>query len=133
MTMIGLVLVAHAGIAQEFLAAAEMIMGKIEGVEAVSIKPDDQVDLIRDAIAGAIKKVDSDGVIIMTDMFGGTPSNMSLSFLQENHIEVLTGINLPMMIKVVADRSKFGVGELAEKLKLCGRESIIVAGEYLKK
>jgi len=133
MTMIGLVLVAHAGIAQEFLVAAEMIMGKIEGVEAVSIKPDDQVDLIRDAIAGAIKKVDSDGVIIMTDMFGGTPSNMSLSFLQENHIEVLTGINLPMMIKFVADRSKYGVAELAEKLKQCGRESIIVAGEYLKK
>ena len=131
--MIGLVLVAHAGIAQEFLVAAEMIMGKIEGVEAVSIKPDDQVDLIRTAIAGAIKKVDSDGVIIMTDMFGGTPSNMSLSFLQENHIEVLTGINLPMMIKFVADRAKFGVAELAEKLKLCGRESIIVAGEYLKK
>jgi mannose PTS system EIIA component len=131
--MIGLVLVAHAGIAQEFLGAAEMIMGKIEGVEAVSIKPDDQVDLIRNAIAGAIKKVDSDGVIIMTDMFGGTPSNMSLSFLQENHIEVLTGVNLPMIIKFVADRAKFGVAELAEKLKQCGRESIIVAGEYLKK
>jgi mannose PTS system EIIA component len=131
--MIGLVLVAHAGIAQEFLVAAEMIMGKIEGVEAVSIKPDDQVDLIRTAIAGAIKKVDSDGVIIMTDMFGGTPSNMSLSFLQENHVEVLTGVNLPMMIKFVADRAKFGVAELAEKLKQCGRESIIVAGEYLKK
>jgi mannose PTS system EIIA component len=131
--MIGLVLVAHAGIAQEFLGAAEMIMGKIEGVEAVSIKPDDQVDLIRTAIAGAIKKVDSDGVIIMTDMFGGTPSNMSLSFLQENHVEVLTGVNLPMMIKFVADRAKFGVAELAEKLKQCGRESIIVAGEYLKK
>jgi mannose PTS system EIIA component len=133
MKMIGLVLVAHAGIAQEFLGAAEMIMGKIEGVEAVSIKPDDQVDLIRDSIAGAINKVDSDGVIIMTDMFGGTPSNMSLSFLQENHVEVLTGVNLPMMIKFVADRAKFGVSELAEKLKQCGRESIIVAGEYLKK
>jgi PTS system mannose-specific IIA component len=131
--MIGLVLVAHAGIAQEFLCAAEMIMGKIEGVEAVSIKPDDQVDLIRNVIAGAIKKVDSDGVIIMTDMFGGTPSNMSLSFLQENHIEVLTGVNLPMIIKFVADRAKFGVAELAEKLKQCGRESIIAAGEYLKK
>jgi PTS system mannose-specific IIA component len=131
--MIGLVLVAHAGIAQELLGAAEMIMGKIEGVEAVSIKPDDQVDLIRNVIAGAIKKVDSEGVIIMTDMFGGTPSNMSLSFLQENHIEVLTGVNLPMMIKFVADRAKFGVAELAEKLKQCGRESIIVAGEYLKK
>jgi PTS system mannose-specific IIA component len=131
--MIGLVLVAHAGIAREFLASAEMIMGKIEGVEAVSINPDDQVDLIRGSIEAAIKKVDTDGVIIMTDMFGGTPSNMSLSFLQDNHVEVLTGVNLPMIIKFLADRSKFGVAELAEKLKQCGRESIIVAGEYLKK
>jgi PTS system mannose-specific IIA component len=131
--MIGLVLVSHAGIAHELLESAEMIMGKIEGVEAVSINPDDQADRIRDSIEGAIKKVDEGGVIIMTDMFGGTPSNMSLSFLQENHIEVLTGVNLPMMIKFVADRSKFEVAELAEKLKQCGRESIIVAGEYLKK
>lgn len=131
--MIGLVLVAHAGIAREFLASAEMIMGKIEGVEAVSINPDDQVDLIRGSIEAAINKVDTGGVIIMTDMFGGTPSNMSLSFLQDNHIEVLTGVNLPMMIKFIADRSKCGVAELAEKLRQCGRESIIVAGEYLKK
>ena len=131
--MIGLVLVAHAGIAQEILESAEMIMGKIEGVEAVSINPNDQVEGIRDAIETAINKVDHGGVIIMTDMFGGTPSNMSLSFLQENRIEVLTGVNLPMMIKFLADRNKFEVAELAEKLKQCGRESIIVAGEYLKK
>lgn len=131
--MIGLVLVAHAGIARELLDAAEMIMGKIESAEAVGIKPDDPVDVIRDTITGAIKKVGCDGVIIMTDMFGGTPSNMSLSFLQENHVEVITGVNLPMMIKFVADRSKFCIAELAEKLKQCGRESIIVAGGYLKK
>ncbi|HEX2769149.1 MAG TPA: PTS sugar transporter subunit IIA [Geobacteraceae bacterium] len=131
--MIGLVLVAHAGIARELLDAAEMIMGKIECAEAVGIKPDDPADVIRDTITGAIKKVSCDGVIIMTDMFGGTPSNMSLSFLQENQVEVITGVNLPMMIKFVADRSKFGIAELAEKLKQCGRESIIVAGGYLKK
>ncbi len=131
--MIGLILVAHAGIARELLEAAELIMGKVERVEAVGIRPDDPVDLIRDAITSAIKKVDGEGVIIMTDMFGGTPSNMSLSVLQENHVEVLTGVNLPMLIKFIADRGKFGVAELAEKLKQCGRESIIVAGEYLKK
>lgn len=131
--MIGLVLVAHAGIARELLDAAEMIMGKIECAEAVGIKPDDPVDIIRDTITRVIKKVGCDGVIIMTDMFGGTPSNMSLSFLQENQVEVITGVNLPMMIKFVADRSKFGIAELAEKLKQCGRESIIVAGGYLKK
>jgi PTS system mannose-specific IIA component len=131
--MIGLVLVAHAGIARELLEAAEMIMGKVECAEAVGIKPDDPVDVIRDTITRVIKKVGCDGVIIMTDMFGGTPSNMSLSFLQENQVEVITGVNLPMMIKFVADRSKFGIAELAEKLKQCGRESIIVAGGYLKK
>ncbi|MGA2152512.1 MAG: PTS sugar transporter subunit IIA [Geobacteraceae bacterium] len=131
--MIGLVLVAHAGIARELLDAAEMIMGKVECAEAVGIKPDDPVDVIRDTITRVIKKVGCDGVIIMTDMFGGTPSNMSLSFLQENQVEVITGVNLPMMIKFVADRSKFGIAELAEKLKQCGRESIIVAGGYLKK
>jgi PTS system mannose-specific IIA component len=125
--------VAHAGIARELLDAAEMIMGKIECAEAVGIKPDDPVDVIRDTITRVIKKVGCDGVIIMTDMFGGTPSNMSLSFLQENQVEVITGVNLPMMIKFVADRSKFGIAELAEKLKQCGRESIIVAGGYLKK
>lgn len=131
--MIGLVLVTHAGIAQELVKSAEMIMGTIEGVEAVSINPNDQVDKIRESIEAAIRGVDKGSVIIMTDMFGGTPSNMSLSFLQDNHIEVVTGVNLPMMIKFLADRSKFGVAELAEKLKQCGRESIIVAGEYLKK
>jgi PTS system mannose-specific IIA component len=133
MKMIGLVLVTHAGIAQELVKSAEMIMGTIEGVEAVSINPNDQVDKIRESIEAAIRSVDKGSVIIMTDMFGGTPSNMSLSFLQDNHIEVVTGVNLPMMIKFLADRSKFGVAELAEKLKQCGRESIIVAGEYLKK
>jgi mannose PTS system EIIA component len=131
--MIGLVLVTHAGIARELLDAAEIIMGEIELAEAVGIKPDDPVDGIRDAIAGAIKKVGDDGVIIMTDMFGGTPSNMSLSFLEESRIEVLTGVNLPMMIKFAQDRAKFGVAELAEKLMQSSRESIIVAGGYLKK
>ncbi len=131
--MIGLVLVTHAGLARELLTAAEMIMGKIEQVEAVCIKPDDQVEGIRDAIAGAIKNVAGSEVIIMTDMFGGTPSNMSLSFLEDNRVEVVTGVNLPMVIKFVSDRKKFPVAELAERLMVSGRESILVAGAYLKK
>ncbi|MCM2358383.1 MAG: PTS sugar transporter [Geobacteraceae bacterium] len=131
--MIGLLLVAHAGLARELLTAAEMIAGKIELAEAVGIDPADQVDAIREAIAGAISKVGADGLIIMTDMFGGTPSNMGLSFLEENRVEVLTGVNLPMVIKFSAEREKHGVAELAERLKKCGRESISVAGDYLKK
>ncbi|MFZ3209079.1 MAG: PTS sugar transporter [Geobacteraceae bacterium] len=130
--MIGLVLVTHAGLAEELLRAAEMIVGAIELTETVGIRPGDPVDGIRNAIAVAIGKVDGNGVIIMTDMFGGTPSNISLSFLKENQIEVLTGVNLPMVIKFASDRQSAGVAELAGRLKVCGQESISVAGEYLK-
>lgn len=131
--MIGLLVVAHAGLARELLGAAEMIVGKIGMAEAVGISPDDRVEEIREAIGGAIGRVGKEGVIIMTDMFGGTPSNMGLSFLEENRVEVLTGVNLPMIVKFAADRGKHGVAELAAELKKCGRESISVAGDYLKK
>ena len=131
--MIGLVLVTHAGLAEELLAAAEMIVGKIEKAESVSIKPDAKVDGIMADITGAIENVSGEGVIIMTDMFGGTPSNMSLSFLEDDKVEVLTGVNLPMVIKFVSERTRVGVSELAQRLKECGVEGITVAGEYLKK
>jgi mannose PTS system EIIA component len=131
--MTGLVVVAHAGLAAELINAAEMIVGKIEGSAAVEIKPDDSVDKIRTALTAAIESVTSANVIIMTDMFGGTPSNMSLSFLKENEIEVLTGVNLPMLIKFASDRSRFGVAELAAQIRDTGREGVTVAGDYLKK
>ena len=131
--MIGLLVVAHAGLARELLTAAEMIVGKIEMAEAVGVGTEVQVDAIRETIEGAIRAFGADGVIIMTDMFGGTPSNMGLSFLEEGRVEVLTGVNLPMVIKFASDRGRYGVAELAEKQKACGRESISVAGEYLKK
>lgn len=130
--MIGLVLVTHAGLARELLAAAEMIVGPIEMAEAVGILPGDNVDSIRESIESAISRVNSDGVLLMTDMFGGTPSNMSLSFLEDNRIEVLTGVNLPMLVKFFSDREKVGVNDLASQIKACGRESISVAGDYLR-
>jgi PTS system mannose-specific IIA component len=130
--MVGLVLVAHAGLARELLAATEMIVGTLDLAEAVGIGQDDSVEKIRQGVTDAIKKVSGGGVIIMTDMFGGTPSNMSLSFLKENVVEVLTGVNLPMLIKFAAEREKSGVAELARILKGCGQESISVAGDYLK-
>ncbi len=130
--MVGLVLVAHAGLAREMLSAAEMIVGKLGMAEAVGISPDDSVENIRKNVTEAIKKVSSGGVIIMTDMFGGTPSNMSLSFLKENVVEVLTGVNLPMLLKFASEREKAGVGDLARILKECGRDSIAVAGDYLR-
>ena len=131
--MIGLVIAAHAGLAAELLKAAQMIVGPIEGAAAVAINADDSVEAIRSALTGAIASVAGDGVIIMTDMFGGTPSNMSLSFLEENRVEVLTGVNLPMVIKFVSDRGRHGVADLAAQLKECGREGVNVAGDYLKK
>lgn len=130
--MVGLVLVAHAGLAKELLAAAEMIIGKMGMAEAVGISPDEEVEKVLKNVTEAIDKVSGDGVIIMTDMFGGTPSNMSLSFLKDNVVEVLTGVNLPMLLKFATEREKSGVAELARALRDCGRESISVAGDYLK-
>jgi len=130
--MIGLVLVTHAGLAEELLRGAEMIVGTIESAEAVGIRPGDQADVIMERIAEAVRRVSGNGALIMTDMFGGTPSNMSLSFLETDRIEVLTGVNLPMVIKFAAERDRTAVAELATALKECGRESIAVAGDYLK-
>jgi len=130
--MVGLVLAAHAGLAAELLKAAEMIVGPLENVAAVAVNSTDTVDGIRDAMATAIQSAGDSGVIVMTDMFGGTPSNMSLSFLKEGEVEVLTGVNLPMLIKFASDRKRLGVTELAAQLKECGRESISVPGDYLR-
>jgi len=130
--MIGLVVVAHAGLARELLNAAQMIVGPIPLAEAVGIETGAAVEAIREEIAGAIERVGAEGVVIMTDMFGGTPSNMSLSFLEDGRVEVLTGVNLPMLIKFAGDRGRYGVAELAAQLKGCGRDSVAVAGDYLK-
>ncbi|GAB4302307.1 MAG: PTS sugar transporter [Desulfuromonadia bacterium] len=130
--MTGLVLVAHADLAQEILSAAEMIVGPIEKAVAVSIDKDDPADLILDRIREAVQSVGGEGTIIMTDMFGGTPANVSLSFLQSDRIEVLTGMNLPMIIQFAFERSRSGISELASRLCSSGRESISVAGDFLK-
>jgi PTS system mannose-specific IIA component len=84
-------------------------------------------------MSSAIESVSSENILIMTDMFGGTPSNMSLSFLKENQVEVLTGVNLPMLIRFASDRNQFGVSELAALVRDTGREGVTVAGDYLKK
>jgi len=131
--MIGLLLVAHAGVARELLSAAEMIVGKLELAETVGIDKDASAATVMDSIKEAVARVSEDGAIIMTDMFGGTPSNMSISFLKEGQVEVLTGVNLPMLIRFTQERERCSVGELALKLKDSGREGISVAGDYLKK
>ena len=130
--MIGLVLVAHARLAAELLTAAEMIVGPIPQAEALGIGPGDEGDTILAGITAALKRLGGSGAIIMTDMFGGTPSNLSLSFLEDNRIEVLSGVNLPMVMEFALKRERLGVAELAGSLRDCGRESISVAGDFLK-
>ncbi|SKA21959.1 PTS system, mannose-specific IIA component [Trichlorobacter thiogenes] len=130
--MTGLVVVTHAGLATSLIAASSMITGSSEGCEAVELHADDPADGLVGRIAEALKTVGSDGAIIMTDMFGGTPSNAAMSFLQEGKVEVVTGVNLPMMVEFFSRRGRMTLEELCASLLRCGRESVIVAGEFLK-
>ncbi len=130
--MIGLVLVAHAGLATALKASAEMIVGPIDGCSVVEVAPGERADDIMARVVAAVGDVQSDGIIIMTDLFGGTPSNMAMSFLRDGLVEVVTGVNLPMLMEFCSKRGRMAVGELAGELQRCGREGIVVAGELLK-
>ncbi len=130
--MTGLIVVTHAGLATSLIAAATMITGSVELCEAVELHADDPADEMVARIAAALERVGSDGSIIMTDMFGGTPSNAAMSFLQEGKVEVITGVNLPMMVEYFSRRERMAFDELCASLLRSGRESVIVAGEFLK-
>jgi PTS system mannose-specific IIA component len=130
--MIGLVLVTHAGLASALRASAEMIVGNIETFESVEVAPDERADEIMSRVVTAVAAVSGDGAVIMTDLFGGTPSNMAMSFLKDGQVEVLAGVNLPMVIEFCSKRERLPLTELAAELQRCGREAIIVAGEFLK-
>ncbi len=131
--MTGLVVVAHFNLGREMVAATELIMGKQEQFSAVDIFPDDQVEKIKEKVVAAIKGSDTgDGVIILTDMFGGTPSNISLSFLEEEKVEVVAGVNLPMLIKLVAYREGKALDELADFITQYGQRNIYRATDVLK-
>jgi PTS system mannose-specific IIA component len=130
--MTGLVLVTHAGLAGALKASAEMIVGPIEACASVEVAPGEQADAIMARVVLAVETVSADGAIIMTDLFGGTPSNMAMSFLKEGRVEVLTGVNLPMVIEFCTKRGRLPLAELAIELQRCGREGIIIAGEFLK-
>lgn len=130
--MIGLVLVTHAGLADALRTSAEMIVGPLECCASVQVAPEERADEIMSRVVSAVEVVSADGAVIMTDLFGGTPSNMAMSFLKEGRIEVLTGVNLPMVIEFCSKRDRLPLIELAAELQRCGREGIIVAGEFLK-
>jgi PTS system mannose-specific IIA component len=133
--MIGLVVATHGNLGSELLASAQMIIGPVRNARAVSITPESSMESIRDGIAAAIAEVvkDGHGVIIVTDMFGGTPANVSMTFLQPQVVEVLTGVNLPMLLKFFNSQESLALDELAGILKSYGQQSIALASEYLQR
>lgn len=130
--MVGLVIVCHEDMGAELVRAAEMIVGKIEAVETVSVKQDSAPETLRDRIQGAIKKVDrKKGVMLFTDMFGGTPSNIALAFLGDT-VEVVSGVNLSMLIKFANHRDEKPLPELARLVQEAAQKSIVIASQMLK-
>ncbi len=132
--MIGIVVVTHAGLADEIRYAAELILGPQQGVEAVSIDRDMSVEVAKEKLHQAVALVgkDGDGTIILTDLFGGTPTNISVELLQEGVVEIVTGVNLPMLIKGISARVNQNLDELAALLKDYGKEAIIRPVELLR-
>lgn len=130
--MIGLVLVTHAGLAEGFQAALEHVVGNQEQFAAISVGADDDMDQRRDDILAAVKDVDTgDGVVLLTDMFGGTPSNLAISVLEQDNVEVIAGVNLPMLIKLASVRGEASLREAVEEAQEAGRKYITVASQIL--
>jgi mannose PTS system EIIA component len=126
------VIVTHGHLAGELLAAAEMIVGPISHIAAVSIGWHDDVDAARDEVQRAITRVSQQrGVLLLTDMFGGTPTNIASMFLEEGAVEVITGVNLPMVIKLATATAEDSLAEIARKICDQGRQGIYLAGALL--
>ena len=131
--MVGVVVVTHGQLATELVNAAETIVGDLPRFAAVSIGWHDDVEQARSEIAEAIARLDAgSGVIVLTDMFGGTPSNLAMSLLEEGRVEVITGVNLPMLIKLSNLRETEGLQEIARRIREDGRNAIWVASDLLK-
>lgn len=132
--MIGILIVTHRQLGDALIDAAEFILGELpEATEAVSIDLSENAEKLRSKIKKAIKNVNGHkGVLIMTDMFGGTPSNLSYSFLEEGRVEVISGVNLPILIKAVSARKSNSLSDLAELLEAYGKKSISLASGILR-
>mgnify|MGYP001441058500 CR=1 FL=1 len=131
--MIGIAVVTHSSLAYEFIKAAEMIVGPADQLQAVSIDRSIAVETVQQHLQDVISEVgrDGDGVIILTDMFGGTPTNVSAEFLDRNQVEIITGINLPMLLKCISARHGQSVEDLAVLLKDYGQKAIMRPAEML--
>ena len=130
--MIGILIVTHKELAEALIGVWDLILGRGEGVQAVSLDPNDPPEVSRQQIQRALAQVNNGpGVIILTDMLGGTPSNLALSFLKEGKVEVITGVNLPMLMKLPQIRQNTNLREAAQALKQSGQKGITVASEVL--
>ncbi|WP_432200895.1 PTS sugar transporter subunit IIA [Erythrobacter sp. W53] len=130
--MIGIILVTHGDLAQHFIDAMEHVVGPQEKIAAICIGPSDDMEQRRSEISAAIADVDvGSGAIILTDLFGGTPSNLAISLLDAGRIEVIAGINLPMLIRLAGARKAMSVTEAAHAAQEAGRNYITVASEFL--
>lgn len=130
--MIGLILVTHGRLAEEFISAMEHVVGPQTAVATICIGPSDDMERRRKEIADAIKSVDSgSGAIILTDLFGGTPSNLAISLLEAGRVEVIAGINLPMLIRLAGARKSMPVTDAVKAARDAGKSYITIASEFL--
>jgi PTS system mannose-specific IIA component len=133
MKKIGCVIISHGQLANELLAATEQVVGELEHIKAVSIGWHDNVEAAQSEIERAIKEVSSgNGVLLLTDMFGGTPTNIAAMFIEEGETEVITGVNLPMVIKIADQSKESTLSEMALKVESQGKQAIYRAGELLQ-
>jgi PTS system mannose-specific IIA component len=130
--MIGMVLVTHGALANEFKSALEHVVGPQDLIETVAIGPDDDMEVRRNDILKCVDAADQgDGVVILTDMFGGTPSNLAISVMQNREVEVIAGVNLPMLVKLARVRADLGIKQAVKEAADAGRKYINVASEAL--
>ena len=130
--MIGMILVTHGNLAEEFVAAMEHVVGAQQAIATVCIGPNDDMEARRKEIAAAIEAVDSgSGAVILTDLFGGTPSNLAISLLEQGRTEVIAGINLPMLIRLAGARKELDLAGAATAARDAGRNYITMASEFL--
>jgi PTS system mannose-specific IIA component len=132
--MIGVLITTHGNLGSELMKVAEMIKGQLKNVMYISMDQTQGVEDLKKDITAAVKKLDQgQGVLILTDLFGGTPSNLSLSLLKPGKVEVVTGVNLPMLLKLTDVRESMKLQEFADSIKDYGRKNIYLASEILKK
>jgi len=130
--MIGIIIVTHGNLALELKSAMEYILGVQKNIEIICISSDDDLDERKNDIEGSIKKIDNNnGIVMLTDMFGGTPSNLAISFLKTGKIEIISGVNLPMLVKLIGLRDSNDLSGVAQETKDSAQKYISIASEIL--